>query len=287
MKSHYEQVLMNQENIAMIKCVNQSDFKDISIPQQIPPHWHRSLEFSYVRKGEVDLWINHQKEVVKEKEFILVNSGQIHKLESHCLGECKVVIGIISYQFIKRIIPHYDQILFDIHQSNQGKERLREIYEDFRILELNPHYHHRQLIITSHIYEILYILLNYYQQPLSNHYKMTLRKHDILDYIGDHYQENITLKTMSDIFFVSEEHFSRSFKDIFGINFKSFLTNYRLYCSFNDIVHTQKNIQDIAINNGFANTKAFINAFHKNYGLTPLQFRKQNQISKNDNLEVK
>ena len=62
---------------------------------------------------------------------------------------------------------------------------------------------------------------------------------------------------------MSEEHFSRSFQKIFGINFKKYLTEYRLFQSYNDVVYSNLTIQSIALRHGFSNTKSFITEFKK------------------------
>lgn len=90
-----------------------------------------------------------------------------------------------------------------------------------------------------------------------------LQRHFILDYIEDHYQENLSLKNLASIFHMSEEHFSRSFQKIFGINFKKYLTEYRLFQSYNDVVYSNLTIQSIALRHGFSNTKSFITEFKK------------------------
>lgn len=287
MKTNYEKIFAQEDIPAMIKVLDQRELKDISVPIEIAPHWHRSLELTYVRKGEVNLWINNHQQIIKEKEFILVNSGQIHRLTTQDPQNCETVIVIISYQFLKENCPNIENVYFNINKTDEHKEHLREIYENLRMLDLHPS-PYNYLMSTAYIYEILYILLNDYQEAVDvKHYQMSLKKHDILDYIEDHYQEELSLKNISETFYMSEEHFSRTFHEYFGINFKTYLTKYRLYCSFQDVAQSDKNIQDIAFEHGFSNVKAFITTFKKNYGLTPYQFRKKNHISKNDNLIIK
>lgn len=82
---------------------------------------------------------------------------------------------------------------------------------------------------------------------------------------------------------MSEEHFSRVFREYFGTNFKTYLTNYRLYCSYQDVVESSKSMQNIAFDYGFSNVKSFISAFKDSYSMTPYQYRKLYQTLKNDN----
>lgn len=272
----YEKIVNGNHIPAMIKLFNDECLDELPNSFEIPSHWHRSLEFSYVRKGEVHLMINNHQKVVKEKEFILVNSSQIHQLSSPDPIECEVVICVISYQFLKTLCPEIENLYFDIDQSSEKKQRLQDIYEHFRMMELEPQ-DYDYVITTAYLYEIIYTLLKYYQGNIDEKVSLNLKRHKILDYIEEHYSENLSLKTISEAWYMSEGHFSRTFHNYFGINFKTYLTNYCIYCSYNDVAESEKRIEDIAYEHGFPNVKAFINAFKKSYGMTPYQFRIQHQ----------
>ena len=76
-KVSYEKVDITQDLNAVIKYIDKENIKEnpFRIKQSyIPPHWHRSIEFSLVCKGEVDLWINNHKNTLKEGDFIFINS---------------------------------------------------------------------------------------------------------------------------------------------------------------------------------------------------------------------
>ena len=55
---------------------------------------------------------------------------------------------------------------------------------------------------------------------------------------------------------------------------KKYLTEYRLFQSYNDVVYSNLTIQSIALRHGFSNTKSFITEFKKVYKITPHQYRK-------------
>lgn len=142
--------------------------------------------------------------------------------------------------------------------------------------------------INSLIYEIVYILLRYCKdgESIDNNYQLGNKQKEMITYIYKHYDEELKLKDVAKHFFVSEEHFSRMFKKSFGSNFTTFLTRYRLYKAYEDIINSTNSIQDIAVKHGFPNVKSFISQFKEKYGYTPLQYRK-NIISKNDNNRIK
>lgn len=292
-KVSYEKVDITQDLNAVIKYIDKENIKEnpFRIKQSyIPPHWHRSIEFSLVCKGEVDLWINNHKNTLKEGDFIFINSGQVHKLDSPNHRECEVLLVILSYDFLKRVLPDIDNIYFDIKKDSPKKKRVYEIYEFFKMFSKNPQAND-ELMINAYIYELLYILINEFQVDLSRDEKKYViskkRQHKILDYIEENHKEDLNLTRLAEVCHMSEEHFSRVFREYFGTNFKTYLTNYRLYCSYNDVVDSTKSMQNIAFDYGFSNVKSFISAFKDSYSMTPYQYRKRYQESKNDNTSNK
>ena len=104
MKSTYE--IINQILIrdVMIHLINAETMKASNFPIDttcIPPHWHRSIEFSYIRKGSAKLTIQNKTRMLHEGDFIFVNSAQIHQIASDNLTS-EVLLLIIPYDFLKK-----------------------------------------------------------------------------------------------------------------------------------------------------------------------------------------
>lgn len=291
-KASYEKVSVTQTLNALIAYLDEdllSKSELVMKQNYIPAHWHRSIEFSLVCKGEVELWINNHKEIIKEGEFIFVNSGQIHKLARASDKTVEVLLVIIPYEFLKKVLPEVESYHFNIHKDIPQKQRLMQIYTQFLAYAKAPE-EYDEFMMNAYVNEVLFILLKYFQVDIQNekeHGFVKKQQHKVLDYIEDNYKEDLCLANLAKVCHMSEEHFSRSFHENFGMNFKTYLTNYRLYCSYSEVVESAKSMQDIALDNGFSSVKSFINAFKEGYGSTPFQFRKQYAISKKGNYSVK
>lgn len=277
----YEKVSTNTNTYAMIHYLDETMVKADAITAQlkyIPPHWHRSIEFSLVCKGEVNLWINNEKKIVKEGEFIFVNSAQIHQLDSNDPSGCEVLLVIISYDFLKHVLPQIDTLCFDISKPSSKKKRIHEIYRFFYQYTHQPQ-PYDELMINAYLYELVNLLVTEFQVDVSqkSYFLAQKRQHRILEYIENHYKEDLSLTKLAQVCHMNEEYFSRSFKKLFGINFKTYLTDYRIYRCFYDVVNSTKNMQDIASEYGFTSIKSFIKAFKDRYYTTPYQYRKKQQ----------
>lgn len=281
--SNYEKVNLDDNIPAMIKYVSidtvPKEFHN-TIMHYIPPHWHRSVELSLVVEGRVNLWINEQKSTIEANQFILVNSSQVHRLEE--FGDEQkpaVVIMILSYDFIKNLCPCIDQFEFDLSKSNEQKDRLRDIYEEFKNFSLD-HEKYDYLKMNAYLHEILYILLTFYRidlppDKIKNNVLYHQKQIDILTYIDEHSSEDLNLQMLADVFHMSNEHFSRMFHKYFGITFYKYLNHIRLDKAFDELLKSDNSVQNIARKHGFQNVKAFITTFKNEYGITPNKYRQQ------------
>ena len=99
----------------------------------------------------------------------------------------------------------------------------------------------------------------------------------ILEYLNEHYNENIQQQVMAKKFHFTREYFARFFKNQTGMTFKEYLTVYRIEKAKEELLYSNKNLLDIALNNGFSNETRFISNFKKYYNQTPSRFRKENK----------
>lgn len=102
MDSYYEKVAIHHDFPAMMFYFNEETMKDVQTKDWIPPHWHRSIDLSYVKKGNIRLCINHQEEVIHAGEFICVNSGIIHELKHNSNSTCEIMM-VIFFLSLQRI----------------------------------------------------------------------------------------------------------------------------------------------------------------------------------------
>lgn len=287
MESTYEKINTEEQVPALIRFISKEVAEKEGWPlflnPYVPPHWHRSIEISMVMEGEVSLWINEEQHTIKEQEFLLINSGFVHELTQPKGIEARVMLVIISYDFLKRVVPNIDSLYFDLQKSEEGKPRLKEIYYELKDLCLQSK-QYDYLKLNALLYEIIYILVQYYtidDEALKSKYrKIHVRQRSILDYIEEHYHEDVSLELMSQTFHMSIEHFSRTFYKDFGVHFKTYLNAYRVYQAYRDVVYSENSMQQIALKHGFSNVKSFITQFKQTYDETPYQYRKLANIKK-------
>ncbi|MCI5760234.1 MAG: helix-turn-helix domain-containing protein [Bilifractor sp.] len=94
-------------------------------------------------------------------------------------------------------------------------------------------------------------------------------------YIDHHLAEPLTLTEIARDFYLTPQYFSSFMKSAFHQNFKSYLTERRLYYACRDLVNTDLSIMEIALRNGFGSLSVFRRNFSLRYHMSPLQYRKK------------
>ncbi|WP_069999513.1 response regulator transcription factor [Cellulosilyticum sp. I15G10I2] len=96
-----------------------------------------------------------------------------------------------------------------------------------------------------------------------------------IKYIRNNYMRNISLEEVADYVEISKSYFSLLFKQETGINFSTFLSNYRVEQSKKYILESSCKIYEIAEKVGFDNPYYFSRVFRDRVGMSCKEFKNQ------------
>ena len=105
--------------------------------------------------------------------------------------------------------------------------------------------------------------------------KISKRMERVSKYIQDNYQHAITLSEISDIASMTEQSFSRWFRQTSGLTFIDYLMQLRTTVASHLLVNTNKPMSEVAEESGFNSSSSFNRSFLKVKGCSPREFRKQ------------
>lgn len=89
------------------------------------------------------------------------------------------------------------------------------------------------------------------------------------------YMQNLSLKSLSEKYYINSAYLGQIFKKKYGISFKDYLNNYRIEKASELLIRTNDKVCSIAQAVGYNNLDYFISKFVRLKGKTPLQYRKQ------------
>lgn len=242
-------------------------------------HWHRSIEIFAVFEGSLSFMLDEEKIPLTAGEFMIVNSNEVHSVFSP-KKNVTIVIQIPLAAFEKYFTD--ERFILFSHQACVQDERMMKLIED-----MFETYAKRgigyELKVQSQYYMLIYLMVTKYQvtevsEDMIRAHKKLNRLSTITSYIRDNYQKDLSLESLAGIFGYSPTYLSKIFQKYAKINYKSYLQSVRVEYAYQELISTDKTINEIAAKHGFPNQKAFAKEFQKTYGMLPSEYRKQNRV---------
>lgn len=161
--------------------------------------------------------------------------------------------------YIVRSNPEIEHIFYELYEVS---EMIRLPYYKIKVLEI-------LLFLTGFSAEEENIKENYYM-------KKEIRKvNQIRKYISDHLDERFTIHELSKMFDISESKLKSCFKEIYGLSIYNYTRKYKMDKAMHDLRYSDRTIQAIAYQLGYANPSKFSSAFKTVFGMTPSDMKKK------------
>lgn len=97
----------------------------------------------------------------------------------------------------------------------------------------------------------------------------------VASYISDHLNDKLSLKELTSIFGVSDTYLQKSFRAVYGMPVISFIRMQKMQKAAQELIHTDRSVDEIAEEFGYVNESKFSAAFKKMMGDSPSVFRKE------------
>lgn len=250
-------------------------------------HWHHELEFLVVTGGTARCLVGTEQLEVPEGCGLFINSGVLHRFES--TGSTPIPNIVFSPLLLapeksliykKYILPVLHSTaacqLFDpqIEWQCQILQILTQVFTLQETTQKNE-LHTMQLLIQ--MWDILFRHLDLTSDSEKarrlNHQQARLQT--MMQYIHDHYREELTLEEIAAAASVSKSSALHIFKSFIRIPPVTYLIQYRLTQAAGQLHATGKTITAIAEDTGFANAGYFCRKFRQQYHMSPNEYRRK------------
>lgn len=253
---------------------------------QLQPHVHEEYEIMYVKKGTLLLEIGDERFYAPQGSVYFVQPNTSHAV-------------LVDENTTPRNMFHYYLITFSSSMLGNESDLTRRFFESIKIdknitlsseaLELFPKMRKwdiektqgYEIFLKSGLLQILaelvstnqYISLHTTSSSHSN--KKAESISNVTNYIENHYQEELTVSTLSNISGYSESHLYRIFKEQLGMSISEYINKYRIDKACTELLYSEKTITQIAICCGFTYIQNFSRTFRRYMGLSPIRYRKR------------
>lgn len=273
------------ENAAIPVYVKRESIADRNIHSEIS-HWHDHLEIIVVNNGNILCQTGGEEFCLHKGDICFINRKQLHQVKTDDGKECchKVLIvgtsllmqnALVYDKYIRPMLedPGFSHIRFE--GSDSPAALLSEIIENItEILEKKESGYEMELIAEIHLLgRQLYLAYKAEPKkpPADNNY---IIQQKMTEYIYAYFDRNVTLDDIASAGAVSRSQCAKLFKKYTKLSPISFLNRHRLEVSLELLRTTGDSIADIAARCGFTDQSYYNRIFLREYGVTPLGYRK-------------
>ena len=274
--NYYQEKVENQGNIPAQIYIGNSQCMNCHYPL----HWHTHLEFNLVLEGIIKGTINGHLVTITPGDIFFVNSSDLHETDAIDQNHMRAITLLLSYDLLKEYCPDVDAYYFDWSGNDTIHQQVKKlILECAKLLEKIDPYYELQLSIA--LRQLCLILLKNCKHKRQEEnlsipeVKSMVDIRKVIVFIENHYEDSLSLSEIAAYIGMSPNYFSRFFKKVTNETVHSYLTRIRLYHAHKELLNSTHSITELALNNGFPNVKAFIEAFKKTYGTTPNKYKNQ------------
>ncbi|SEN45521.1 transcriptional regulator, AraC family [Amphibacillus marinus] len=227
-----------------------------------PEHLHRSFELVICREGSCLLSIEQTLFQLKKNELALILPFQSHFIKTVAYSQLDILI--FSPEYIDDFYTKVEDLAFDNPVISLADNLLATLQEP--LFNTDSSYHRK-----SGLYHILYLFEQQRQLIYAkSHQGLTAQ---MLIYIDQHFQENLTIEQLSTALGYSEAYVSKLIARHLNSTFPRLVNNVRINHACFLLAQSQDSITTISDRCGFQNVRTFNRNFKTIMGMTPKQYR--------------
>lgn len=240
---------------------------------------HDCFEIYCLLEGKVTFKVEEEVYSLENEGILLIPPGAKHSAEIHSAKYERIVLWLNSW-YLQRISSRKTNLssCFITNEESQHMLRTDPLSKNKIITslkEIREEVSHgrfgKDILMDAHLVRLL-VSINRSLDHLLIEEKVKF--YDVINFINQHYTENITLDFLAEKFFISKFYLSRSFEQSTGRSIHQYILSKRMFMAKQLLVSGEKPT-DIHALCGYPNYSNFYRAFKRYYKMTPGQFLKE------------
>ena len=256
-------------------------------------HSHEVFEVLLCLSDSIFILNNDSLSLLRKNDLILFNDTDIHGIIADIYQKFERMVLLIDPAFIKEFLPTYDLLKCFYEPTGQTKrichlspEQAESILFSYKSLsDLNDDHSDIAKLKKKLLLADLLLRINtiYDESP---HQELTIKAdplfnkiQSVISYINDNLAKDLSLRVLSEQFYISTSYLSAVFKEITGHSVSSYIISRRILLA-TELLKQNHPVSEVSESCGFNNYTHFIRTFKKYEGVSPKQytmkFRKKN-----------
>lgn len=245
-------------------------------------HFHPEYELTYIIKGNGYRLIGNSHQEFSDGDFVLIGPNLPHTWFGKAAKDesFEAIVIQLPSEYVQKII------------NFKETAHLKELFEKSNCGLLFKDYPTRikscllKIIDTSGIDKMVALISllstlsqcttttvssSIYKYQVNNEIENRINK--VCIYLQNNFANNISLKDVADLIFMTESNFCKFFKKTTSITFSNYLNELRINAVCKLLLYSDENIKNIAYSSGFESLSYFNRIFLKKKQMSPRDFR--------------
>lgn len=242
-------------------------------------HSHPDVtELLLITRGSVNYTVGEQQYVVNEGDIVVLNAGVMHDEDARLAANTTVLLIGLKHVRLNglpdnALIPADACPVLALGESYPFVRSTLEVICQF-LTEDRIHYAETCQQLTTALVSLFAELYRRYAVPTAPAGKGVLLTNRIRNYIAEHYQEEMSLQSISTALHVNAYYLSHVFKENTGYSPMQYAIRPRIGKAQELLTYTNDSITQIAGMVGYDNISHFNVMFAKYIGMSPGKYRK-------------
>jgi AraC-like DNA-binding protein len=259
-----------------------------SIPVEVDFHNHDFYEIYMFLSGSVTYVIEGKSYKLRPKDILIINNKELHKAFINEGMPYERIVIWINPQYIKSLCSDKTNLFEAFDSSSVNKHNLLRLNQDaseliHNIVEKlglasNTISFGNDILKKSYLMELLIYINRAFQLPIGKETQLDITSNDkinnIIQYINNNLNGDVSLETLSSQFFLSKYHLLREFKKNTGYTVHRYIQQKRLIIA-RELLKENKQVTEVCSQCGFGDYSNFIRAFRKEFGISPKKYSKK------------
>lgn len=248
-----------------------------TIHNSCDPHFHSSLELTYVLEGEIKSIVNGKTYYAKKDQLMIFSSYCTHSNTQTVRS--KSIVLIVPPEIMNRVRGYVggrdfkETIVTDPEICEEILGCMKRLigHKSDGIIDVN--------IANGYACVIVGLLIGSIGLVERNDEKADYFFKDILRYIEENYATPLSLESIASHFGYSKYSFSHLFNSYFGCTLTDYINALRARSAAEMLVSdTMLSMTEIAMQSGFESLRTFYRVFKQRYDCTPSAYRKRHAL---------
>ncbi len=242
-------------------------------------HFHLSYEIYYLVENDVKYFISGRSYVMTPGTIIIVPPKSIHSTQMLNDKIRKRYLINLPENYIFPFLELQPDLLTSLSEKMMKPRGIAAMQIKNIFTELVTEYERKdsnKIMLESFLGQLLILLYRcnkddeeYYERS-----KSSTKIAKIINYVNNNYSEELSVRRISNLFFLDPSYVCRLFKKETDMTFQTYLKAIRIRAACELLLETDISITEISEKTGFKSCTDFCRVFKKTMKISPMKYRK-------------